>query len=109
MTSQKKNNQTKDSEEQVRLQSDGQFLITGDLDFHTVPRVWNVSQSLFAGSKALTIDLSGVESTNSAGLALLIEWIRFADSKNCSIKFLNLPEQMRQLAQLCGVDEKLPV
>lgn len=109
MTNQKKNSHTGAAEEQIQLQSDGQYLITGDLDFHTVPRIWSASQSLFAGGKSLTVDLSGVESSNSAGLALLIEWIRFADSNNCSIKFLNLPDQMLQVAQLCGVDEKLPV
>ena len=106
MTSQRKNNSGKS---QIESGADGQFLITGDLDFQTVPRVWSASQALFADSKTLTIDLSGVNSSNSAGLALLIEWMRFAEEKNCSIKFENLPEQMRQVAQLCGVEDKLPV
>jgi len=95
--------------QQIKVSAEDKFLITGDLDFQTVPRVWNASQSLFANSRSLTIDLSGVESSNSAGLALLIEWMRFARSRNCSIEFLNLPDQMRQVAQLCGVEEKLPV
>ena len=108
MTSQGKNN-AGNGKSQIQSTAEGQFLITGDLDFQTVPRVWNASRSLFASSQTLTIDLSGVNSSNSAGLALLIEWIRFAESRNCSIKFQNLPEQMRQVAQLCGVEEKLPV
>lgn len=108
MTSQGKSN-ANNGKSQIQEMADGQFLISGDLDFQTVPRVLSASQSLFANSQKLIIDLSGVNSSNSAGLALLIEWMRFAESRNCSIKFLNLPEQMRQVAQLCGVEEKLPV
>ncbi|WP_455375430.1 STAS domain-containing protein [Kaarinaea lacus] len=109
MTNQKKNSRTENVGEQVQVQSDGHFLITGDLDFYSVPKILSASQSLFEASQSLTIDLSGVESSNSAGLALLIEWMRIADSKSCPIKFLNVPDQLRQVAQLCGVEEKLPV
>ena len=94
---------------QIRLSDGGQLQITGDLDYQTVPQLLKDSQSLFEGKQSLTIDLSGVNRSNSAGLALLVEWMRLAESKNFSIKFLNLPEQMRQVAQLCGVEEKLPV
>ena len=109
MTNQKKNKVGNNARAEVKVKSDGQFLITGDLDFHTVPNILDASKSLFAGGQSITVDLSGVESSNSAGLALLIEWMRYAESKNCSITFQNLPDQMKQVAQLCGVDEKLPV
>lgn len=104
-----KNNGNRNAAEQIQVTAEGQFLVSGDLDFHTVPGILTASQSLIAGSQSITIDLSGVESSNSAGLALLVEWMRFADSKNCSITFQNLPNQMKQIAQLCGVDKKLPV
>lgn len=109
MTNQRKNSNARSGAQQVEVDADGKFLIKGDLDFQTVPRVWRASQSLFANSQSLRIDLSGVESSNSAGLALLIEWMRFAESSNRSIEFQNLPEQMKQVAQLCGIEEKLPV
>ena len=92
----------------LQVVSEGQFLISGDLDFGSVPVVWKASQSLFADSHSLTIDLSGVKHSNSAGLALLIQWMRYAASKDKTITFLNLPEQMKEIARVCGVDEKLP-
>ena len=94
---------------QIEAVADNQFRISGDLDFQTVPGVWKSSLSLFGGHQSLTIDLSGVSRSNSAGLGLLVEWMRYAKAQGCTIKFLNLPEQMLQVAQLCGVDEKLPV
>ena len=102
-------NQENKSSSQLQQVAAGQFLISGDLDFRTVPDVLKASQSLFANNNSLTIDLSGVESSNSAGLALLLEWMRYADLNAHSITFLNLPDQMKEIAQLCGVDEKLPV
>lgn len=104
-----KNNKSGNTTGQIQAIGDGQFQVTGDLDFNTVPQVWKSSVVLFNGQKSLTVDLSGVNRSNSAGLGLLIEWMRYADSRGCSIKFLNLPEQMHQVAQLCGVEEKLPV
>lgn len=109
MKNPQKNNSAVNGANQIQATADGHFQISGDLDFRTVPQVWKASQSLFAGKQSLTIDLSGVNRSTSAGLALLVEWMRFADSKGYAIKFLNLPEQMHQIAQLCGVEEKLPV
>lgn len=109
MTVAPKNNQASPGNGQINALGEGQFQISGDLDFQSVPEVWKVSQAMFAGKTSLTIDLAGVNRSNSAGLALLIEWMRFAESANSTIKFLNLPEQMHQVAQLCGVEEKLPV
>lgn len=94
--------------EQLQVKSDNELLVTGDLDYQTVPAVWKASLEIFDRASEITIDLSDVRSSNSAGLALLIEWMRVAKSKDCSIRFLNIPDQMQQVAQLCGVDEKLP-
>lgn len=95
--------------EQLQVKSDSELVVTGDLDYQTVPAVWKASLNLFDRASEITIDLSEVHSSNSAGLALLIEWMRVARSKNCSIRFMNIPDQMQQVAQLCGVDDKLPV
>ena len=43
------------------------------------------------------IDLSGVTSSDSAGLALLIEWLSVAQAAGRSLKFENIPLQLHQL------------
>jgi len=87
----------------------GQFAITGELDFQSVPRVWEKSQQLFADCDDINIDLAGVIRTNSAGLALLIQWMRYANSHDKRINFQRVPEQMHEIAKVCGVDNYLPV
>ena len=88
---------------------DGSVAITGALDKVTVTRIYEESLGYFHDAVALpgSIDLAGVTNADSAGLALLIEWIRLARKQNCNIKFLNFPPQLLPLAGLFGVDHLL--
>ena len=83
--------------------ADGEFKITGDLDFQTVPAVWQKSTALFEECSSIHIDLSDVIRSNSAGLALLIQWMRYARSRDKTISFHHLPVQMQEIARVCGV------
>lgn len=64
------------------------------------------SQSIRAGD-ASSIDLASVTGADSAGLALLIEWLSLAQSAGRSLRYENIPNQLRQLAKLSEVDELL--
>jgi len=57
----------------------------------------------------LTIDLSGVEEADSSGLSLLMEWQRFAKSRGFRIGFVNMPANMRSLAEVYGVLDLIAV
>lgn len=88
---------------------DGNLVLTGALNIATVTRIHRESLGYFhdALSVPRSIDLRGVTSADSAGLALLIEWIRLGRQQDCDIKFLNMPAQMLPLARLFGVDHLL--
>jgi phospholipid transport system transporter-binding protein len=51
--------------------------------------------------------LSGVNDSDSSGLALLIEWLSVAKAGSRSLKYENIPAQLRQLARLSEVEELL--
>ena len=87
----------------------GHFKMTGRLDFETVPLVWEKSLALFKSCNSLDIDFSAVTHSNSAGLALLIEWMRSARSNKQPIAFHHLPVQMQEIAKVCGVDKDLTI
>ncbi len=57
--------------------------------------------------RAAVIDLAGVTASDSAGLALLIEWLRVAKAASRSLRFENIPSQLQQLARLSEVEELL--
>jgi phospholipid transport system transporter-binding protein len=53
------------------------------------------------------IDLAGVTASDSAGLALLIEWLSVAKGAGRALRFENIPSQLQQLARLSEVEELL--
>ena len=55
-----------------------------------------------------TVDLAEVSEMDSALLALLLAWLRDAQAREQRLAFTNLPESLRTIAQLYGVDRLLP-
>ena len=53
--------------------------------------------------------LKGVTRADSAGLALLLEWLRRSERAGCSISFVNVPEQLMSIARICGLEGILPL
>jgi len=53
---------------------------------------------------SLTIDLDGVSDSNSAGLALMIEWLAIGRSAGNEVSFVRVPDGLMQLAGVCQVD-----
>jgi phospholipid transport system transporter-binding protein len=86
-------------------ESAGQFVIDGDLTFATIDKQTLKSFSFLKGAKEITIDLGRVSSTDSAGLALMIEWIKYSRHNRTQIAFKNIPEQLLNLAKLSGFDQ----
>lgn len=91
------------------LQADGsgRIGVAGPVTFATAGELLMASQGLFTGHKAITVDLAGVTSVDSAGLALLLEWLRRANAEGYSVNFASIPDKLVSIAKLSGVDEML--
>jgi phospholipid transport system transporter-binding protein len=89
----------------------GRFQISGELIFHTVNAVLAESKvTLFSGpGSQLDLDLGGVTRADSAGLALLIQWMRMAREHETNIRFHHLPEQLLAIARAGELESLLPV
>jgi phospholipid transport system transporter-binding protein len=83
----------------------GRFRVSGVLDASTAREVLEESESRFEQFKELDVDLGGVGESDSAGLALLIEWLRVARQGNKAIRFANVPAQIEALARISEVDD----
>jgi phospholipid transport system transporter-binding protein len=55
-----------------------------------------------------TVDLSEVSDMDSSLLAAMFAWLRHARQREYDIGFVNLPESLRTIARLYGVDALLP-
>ena len=91
----------------ARLESlgSGRFRISGVLDASTAREVLEQSESRFAQSKEIDVDLGGVGESDSAGLALLIEWLRTARQGGRAIRFANVPAGIEALARISEVED----
>jgi phospholipid transport system transporter-binding protein len=89
---------------------EGRFRVRGALTFATVGELLRNSQAVFQGPAAhLDLDLGGVERVDSAGLALLIEWMRTARDNGKSVRFHHVSPQMRSIAEVSDLDGILPL
>jgi phospholipid transport system transporter-binding protein len=97
--------------EQVKFEDigAGRFRVEGRLDFGSVAQALESSQHLFAELHAIELDLSGVSAIDSAGMALLIEWISRARRSKCRLSFRSVPAQAMAIAHLSDVDKLLPI
>jgi len=83
----------------------GSFIVDGDLTFASIDKHTVKSFAFLKSAKEVNIDLSKVNNTDSAGLALMIEWIKFCRHNRIHLSFKNIPEQLLTLAKLSGFDK----
>lgn len=79
------------------------------------PLIMTNARELFeAGRAALQpgeqiIDFSAVTEADSSALALMLAWLRAASQAGSTVKFAQIPNGVRSLAELYGVSELLPL
>jgi phospholipid transport system transporter-binding protein len=86
---------------------DGQenlFRLRGTLDFAAVPALLDSGRLLFPPSGTVRLDLGGVESANSAGLALLLEWHQDFQQSGRTLELLNVPHTLINIARVSELE-----
>lgn len=94
---------------EIVTDANDRLCLQGELAFATVMGLLDQSKPLFRERESLVFDLGGVDKTDSAGLALLVEWMGWAEKDQKSIQFVNIPRQMMDIARVSGLDRVLPV
>jgi len=89
------------------VEEDHHIVLKGDMTFVTVGDALQESYNYFLGDEGLRVDLRGVRRVDSAGLALLIEWLRRMRGEQREVQFMNFPDRLEGLAQVSGVGEIL--
>jgi phospholipid transport system transporter-binding protein len=89
------------------MQDGDRSRVVGVMHFTTVTALLHQGTDAIEKGRAAVIDLSGVKDSDSSGLALLIEWLSIAREGRHSLRYENVPAQLRQLARLSDVEELL--
>ena len=86
---------------------EGRFAVSGDMTFETAEKILRLSEAAFEDHTQLEIDLAGVTASDSAGLALMLEWVTWANHSVREIRFANVPERLLAIAKTTEVDHLL--
>lgn len=89
--------------------SENTLRVSGELDFASVlPLAKQGEKWLMVDAPAQgVIDLSAVTYSNSAGIALLLGWLRIAAQQKKSLAIRHLPKDMAVLAKVGGLEDVL--
>ena len=86
---------------------DNGYHLRGRLTRDTVSKLLN--EASLDLSRATTLDLTEVDTADSAGLALLLEWTRIAKLNAAQLTLVNVPKTLKSLIEISGLDQVLSV
>ena len=88
----------------------GRILAEGPLTFASARRARELGLDAIhraTADRALVIDCQGVTVSDSAGLAVLLDWLALARAQGHSLRFAHLPQGLAALARISEVNELL--
>jgi len=87
---------------------DGTVRLNGELTFESVPLLYReMERRLPSSGPVRTIDLEGITTADSAGLALLLEWQSRQRRRGTEMAIRNAPPNLLRLAGLCEAIDML--
>ena len=90
---------------EINALSAGNYLIKGDLIFSNINKTTVKILNFKQAGPLINIDLQQLGKIDSAGLALLIEWIKYSRTHQIELRFDNIPEQLMALVKLSDMSE----
>lgn len=79
--------------------------LQGDISLETVTQLLTEGRAcILAANAECLFDLSKVDQFTSAGVALLVDWVRYAKEQGKAIRFSNLPASFYGIIEVCGLE-----
>jgi phospholipid transport system transporter-binding protein len=94
---------------EIVAESPERVAIRGALTFLTAKRASEAATRVLDDSpaKSIEVDCAGVSESDSAGLAMLVNWLSRAQQLGRGLRFSNLPAEIHALARISDLDEIL--
>ena len=85
----------------------GAFIARGTLDFDSATQALARGLEVLRSGGDVEMDLSQVASGDSAGLAVLIEWLATARARQVRLRYTGVPAQILAVAKISDIEELL--
>lgn len=83
--------------------------LQGKLSFTNVMQLFADFKQKIADANHITLNFSDVTASDSAGLALIIEFLKYANLNNKKVTIQNIPEGISSLAKAASLDKLLAI
>ena len=94
----------------TRLQvRDNTLALSGEISFHTVNSILVAGRAALGALSAaqVVLDLSAVTKSDSAGLALVVDWVRTAKQHGAQLRIVGVSAQLADIARVSGLEDFL--
>ena len=88
-------------------QNNGIYKISGDLNFERAADIFRSINFSNLTDDQLKIDFSDIEQSDSAALAVMLEWTNLANKNQKQISFANVPNQLMRLIKMADLEKVL--
>ena len=85
----------------------GQLVASGELSFEMAAQALRQGDELIRREPTWVIDLARVESGDSAGVAVLVDWLATAKARGGSVTYRGIPAQMLAIARISDLEDLL--
>jgi phospholipid transport system transporter-binding protein len=94
---------------EIRVGAGGRLEARGMLTFSTARRARELGlEALHASSaRELEVDCAGITAADSAGLAVLLDWLAAVKRESRGLRYLHLPVSLMSIAAISDLDELL--
>lgn len=89
----------------VTRTAENRYAVSGPLTFATARRALQAGLDAFSGATGpIDVDFAGVGAADSAGLAVLIEWLAWARRSRRELRYSGLPPAIRAVARISEIE-----
>jgi phospholipid transport system transporter-binding protein len=85
----------------------GRVRVRGELVFATAAQALRAGRASLGREPEQVVDLGGVTEGDSAGVAVLVEWIAAAAEAGVGLRYENVPAQMLAIARISDLEDLL--
>jgi phospholipid transport system transporter-binding protein len=87
----------------------GSITVSGALTFTTAreARIAGLDAIAASEGREIVVDCGAVSESDSAGLAVLLDWLGAAQRRQLTLRFSNVPQRLSAIAQISEIEDAL--
>ena len=84
--------------------NEGGFHVEGPVTMDSVRQLLEEGNKLFNHGE-VEVDFGGVTEVDSTAVSLMLNWLREGEKRSQQLRFVNVPENLKSLAAMYGVQD----